>query len=143
MNEDLSISRTKLVPGKALEVKTARASGPGGQHVNRTESKVQLTLDPAEVPWLDEGTRLRMIALAGRNVDGEGRIYVVSQEHREQSRNLEDARTKLTELIQKALTRPKKRIATKPSKRQKAKRVDEKKARSKTKAGRGRVSRDD
>ncbi len=143
MSEDLAISRTKVVPGRALDVKTARASGPGGQHVNRTESKVQLTLDPAEIPWLDEGTRLRMVALAGRNVDGEGRIFVVSQEHREQARNLEDARAKLVVLVTKALTRPKTRVATKPSKRAKARRVDEKKARSKTKAGRGRVSRDE
>jgi ribosome-associated protein len=142
MSEDLTISRTKVIPGRALEVKTARASGPGGQHVNRTESKVQLTLDPAEVPWLDPGTRLRMVALAGRNVDGAGRIYVVSQEHREQTRNLEDARAKLALLVGKALTRPKARIPTKPSKRAKARRVDEKKARSQTKAGRGRV-RDD
>ncbi|HEX5661031.1 MAG TPA: hypothetical protein VFX59_27755 [Polyangiales bacterium] len=104
---------------------------------------MQLTLDPAQVPWLEPGTRLRMIALAGRNVDGDGRIYVVSQEHREQSRNLEDARTKLAELVTKALVRPKTRVATKPSKRAKARRVDEKKARAQTKAGRGRVSRDD
>lgn len=143
MNEDLQVSRTKVVPGRALEVKTARASGPGGQHVNRTESKVQLTLNPAEIPWLDQGTRLRMLALAGRNVDSEGRIWVVSQEHREQGRNLEDARTKLQELLSKALTRPKTRVATKPSKRAKARRVDEKKARAKTKSTRGRVSRDD
>lgn len=142
MSEDLSISRTRVIPGRALDVKTARASGPGGQHVNRTESKVQLTLDPAQVDWIDPGTRLRMVALAGRNVDSDGRIYVVSQEHREQTRNLEDARSKLATLISKALTRPKKRVATKPSKRQKAKRVDEKKLRSKTKAARGRV-RDD
>jgi ribosome-associated protein len=143
MNEDLPISRTKVIPGRALDVKTARASGPGGQHVNRTESKVQLTLDPREVSWLEPGARLRMVALAGRNVDGEGRIHVVSQEHREQSRNLDDARTKLAELVTKALVRPKTRVATKPSKRAKARRVDEKKARGKTKATRGRVSRDD
>jgi ribosome-associated protein len=142
MSDDLPIQRTRVVPGSALEVKTARASGPGGQHVNRTESKVQLTLDPALVPWIDPGTRLRMIALAGRNVDSDGRIHVVSQEHREQPRNLETAREKLAELIKKALLRPKARVATKPSKRQKAKRVDEKKLRSKTKAARGRV-RDD
>jgi ribosome-associated protein len=142
MSEDLTISRTRVVPGRALDVKTARASGPGGQHVNRTESKVQLTLDPSQVAWIDDGTRLRMTALAGRNVDSDGRIYVVSQEHREQTRNLEEARAKLAELIAKALTRPKKRVATKPSKRQKAKRVDEKKLRSKTKAARGRVRED-
>jgi ribosome-associated protein len=142
MSDDLPIQRSRVVPAQALEIKTARASGPGGQHVNRTESKVQLMLDPALVPWIDPGTRLRLIALAGRNVDSAGRVFVVSQEHREQPRNLESARAKLAELLTKALVRPKTRVATKPSKRQKAKRVDEKKLRAKTKATRGRV-RDD
>lgn len=142
MLDDLPIDRTHVVPGQALEVKTARASGPGGQHVNRTETKVQLTLDPALVPWVDLGTRLRMVALAGRNVDREGRIFVVSQEHREQQRNLESAREKLAELLTKALVRPKRRIATKPSKGQKARRLNEKRQRSETKAGRGRVRED-
>lgn len=139
MSDDLPIHRTRIVPAQALEVKTARASGPGGQHVNRTESKVQLTLDPRRVPWLDDGTRLRIVALAGRNVDSEGRIFVISQEHREQPRNLESARQKLVEIITKALVRPKRRVPTKPSVRQKQKRVDEKKKRAQTKAGRGRV----
>jgi ribosome-associated protein len=136
MSNDLPITRARLIPGQALDVKTARASGPGGQHVNRTESKVQLTLDPAQVPWIDEGTRLRIVALAGRNVDRDGRVFVVSQESREQPRNLETAREKLAEIVKKALARPKKRIATKPSRAAKARRVDEKKHRAKTKAGR-------
>ncbi|MDB4974924.1 MAG: hypothetical protein JWN48_3265 [Myxococcaceae bacterium] len=139
MSEDLPISRTRVIPGSALEVKTSRSGGPGGQHVNKTESKVQLTLDPAQVGWIDPGTRLRLIALAGRNVDREGRIYIVSQEQRDQPRNLETARQKLLELVTKALVRPKTRVPTKVSKRQKAKRVDEKKARSETKSARTRV----
>ncbi|MET0340386.1 MAG: alternative ribosome rescue aminoacyl-tRNA hydrolase ArfB [Polyangiales bacterium] len=136
MSNDLPITRARLIPGQALDVKTARASGPGGQHVNRTESKVQLTLDPALVPWIDEGTRLRIVALSGRNVDRDGRVFVVSQESREQPRNLETAREKLAEIIKKALVRPKKRVATKPSRAQKARRVDAKKHRAKTKQGR-------
>jgi len=139
MSDDLPISKTRVIPADALALKTARASGPGGQHVNRTESKVQLTLDPARVPWIDHGTRLRIIALAGRNVDREGRIYVVSQEHREQPRNLETAREKLAEMVQKALVRPKRRVATKPSRAQKARRVEAKKQRSETKSQRRRV----
>jgi ribosome-associated protein len=142
MAHDLPVSPRRIVPAAALSVKTSRAQGPGGQHVNRTETKVQLTLNPRAVAWIDEGTRLRIIALAGRNVDGEGCIFVVCQEHREQTRNLESAREKLAELIQRALTRPKRRVATKPSRAAKARRVDEKKQRAKTKAQRGRV-RDD
>jgi ribosome-associated protein len=143
MAEDLQLSRTRVIPGQALSVRTARASGPGGQHVNRTESKVQLRFDPRAVPWMDEGTRLRAISLAGRNVDSEGCILFVSQEHRDQAQNLETAREKLRALMLKALVRPKTRVATKPTRASKARRVDDKKRHAKTKQQRGRVSRDD
>jgi ribosome-associated protein len=142
MVDDLTISRARVLPGQALTVKTARASGPGGQHVNRTETKVQLTFDPRAVPWMDEGTRLRVIALAGRNVDKEGRILVTSQEHREQAQNLAAVRDKLQALVSKALVRPKRRVATKPTRASKARRLDEKKRRGQTKAGRKRVNDD-
>ena len=143
MAEDLPLSRTRVLPGPSLTVRTARASGPGGQHVNRTETKVQLWFDPTAVPWIDPGTRLRIIALAGRQVDSEGRIFLSSQEHRDQAQNLESAREKLKALVLKALVRPKKRIATKPTRASKARRVDEKKRHAKTKAQRGRVTRDE
>jgi len=143
MAEDLQLSRTRMLPGEALTVRTARASGPGGQHVNRTESKVHLAFDPRAVAWIDEGTRLRIIALAGRQVDSDGCIFITSQEHRDQPRNLESAREKLKALVLKALVRPKKRIATKPTRASKARRVDEKKRRAQTKVQRGRVGRDD
>jgi len=143
MAEDLILSRTRVLPGHSLTVRTARASGPGGQHVNRTETKVQLSFDPRAVLWIDEGTRLRILALAGRQVDSEGCIYLTSQEHRDQAQNLEAAREKLKALVLKALVRPKRRIATKPTRASKARRVDEKKHRGKTKAQRGRVSRDE
>jgi ribosome-associated protein len=139
MVDDLTISRTRTLPGHSLTVKTSRASGPGGQHVNRTETKVQLSFDPRAVAWIDEGTRLRLLALAGRNVDSEQCIYVSSQEHREQAQNLSAAREKLKQLVLKALARPKPRIATKPTRAAKRRRVDDKKKRAQTKAGRTRV----
>jgi ribosome-associated protein len=142
MVDDLTISRLHTLPGHSLTVRTSRASGPGGQHVNRTETKVQLQFDPRAVPWIDEGARLRMVALAGRQVDKEGRILITSQEHREQAQNLEAARDKLKALVQKALVRPKRRVATKPTRASKTRRLDAKKRRGETKAGRGRV-RDD
>lgn len=142
MTESITIQRTRIIPAAALEVKTARSSGPGGQHVNRTESKVQLSLDLTRVPWIDEGLRLRIIALAGRNVDRDGRVFVVSQTYREQPRNLESAREKLGKLVKKALARPKRRVATQPSKAQKARRLDEKRQRAQAKARRVRVQED-
>jgi len=143
MAEDLQLSRTRVIPAAALSVRTARASGPGGQHVNRTETKVQLRFDPRAVPWIDEGTRLRITALAGRNVDSEGGFLFVSQEDRDQAQNLEASREKLRALVLKALVRPKLRIATKPTRASKARRVNDKKQRAKTKSQRGRVSGDD
>jgi ribosome-associated protein len=143
MAEDLQLSRTRVIPAAALSVRTARASGPGGQHVNRTETKVQLRFDPRAVPWMDEGTRLRIVSLAGRNVDSEGGILFVSQEHRDQAQNLDASREKLRALVLKALVRPKLRIATKPTRASKARRVNDKKQRAKTKSQRGRVSGDD
>jgi ribosome-associated protein len=142
MSEDLPVAPGRVIPKEALKAKTARASGPGGQHVNRTESKVQLTFDPRAVPWMDAGTRLRVVALAGRNVDGEGCIHVASQEHREQERNLELARSKLAELVKKALVRPKKRIATKPTKASKRRRLDDKRRTGDKKSQRKRVGDD-
>jgi ribosome-associated protein len=139
MVDELTISRSRTLPGHSLTVKTSRASGPGGQHVNRTETKVQLRFDPRAVPWIDEGTRLRIVSLAGRNVDKDGHVLISAQEHREQAQNLEAAREKLKQLVQKALVRPKLRIATKPTRASKLRRVDEKKRRAKTKAQRGHV----
>ena len=143
MAQDIVISARRVIPASAFTVRTARAQGPGGQHVNRTESKVQMVFDPRKVLWIDEGTRLRLIALAGRNVDGDGCILIASQEYREQGRNLDEVKAKLVALLERAMTRPKRRVATKPSRAAKARRVDEKKQRARTKSTRGRVSRDD
>jgi ribosome-associated protein len=142
MPDELSIDAARTIPAEALDVRTARASGPGGQHVNRTESKVQLRFDPRLVSWLDERARTRLYTLAGRSVDSEGRILIVSQEQRDQGQNLDRAREKLATLVRAALVRPKLRIATKPTRGSKERRIEGKKRRSDTKAGRGKV-RDD
>lgn len=136
MSEDLVLPNGRVIPSEAMHVTSARASGPGGQHVNRTETKIHLSFDPRKVPWIDAGTRLRITALAGRNVDSEGCVVITSQEHREKLRNLESARQKLGELVQKALVRPKKRIATKPSKAAKRRRLDDKRKLSEKKQNR-------
>jgi ribosome-associated protein len=142
MADDLQITSREWVSGQALTVRTARASGPGGQHVNRTETKVHLRFDPAGIAWLDAAALARLYKLAGQSVDSDGCLYVISQEHREKEQNLESARTKLKELLQRALIKPKRRIPTKPTRASKRRRVDEKKHRAKTKAGRGKVSDD-
>lgn len=138
----IPLSRGRSIPAAALEVRTARASGPGGQNVNKTESKVHLYLDLSALPWLAPPARVRLLALAGRCVDEFGRPYVVSQENRDQLRNVEEAREKLASLVERALVVPKKRVATKPSRGSKERRLGEKKRRSETKASRGRVQSD-
>lgn len=139
MTDDLDIKRGRTIPAAAIRVKRARASGPGGQYVNRTESKVQLCFNPAAVPWIDEDTRRRLYALAGRSVDCRGNILVTSQEQRDQRQNLTRAREKLAALVRRALTRPKRRIATKPSRASKERRLENKRRRSAAKSERGRV----
>lgn len=142
MAEDLRISRTHVLPGHSLTVRTARASGPGGQHVNRTETKVQLTFDPRCVDWLDRDSYTRLVQLAGRSLDADGFIHITSQLHRDQQSNLEDAREKLKQLLIKALIKPKKRVATKPTYGSKLRRLDSKKRDARTKAGRRKVGDD-
>jgi ribosome-associated protein len=139
MADDLTISRTRVIPAAALKIKTARACGPGGQHVNRTESKIQLTFDPFAVTWIDDEVRDRLYQLAGQSVDSYGHIQIVSQQHRDQPRNLESAREKLADWVLKALVRPKKRRATRPTRASQERRLADKKRRAATKSGRTHV----
>ena len=140
MAEDLTIKPGRVIPASAMRVKRARASGPGGQYVNRTESKVQLRFNPAAVSWIDESVKERLYALAGQSVDSRGNIWITSQEQRDQQRNLVRAREKLAALVRRSLVRPKRRIATKPSRASKERRLEEKRRRADTKSRRTRVT---
>lgn len=117
-----------------------RSSGPGGQHVNRTSSKVLLRFDPQRVPWMDSETKARLRVLAGkRRVDGDGCVLLQSQATRDQTRNLDDARKRLAEMVRAALVRPKRRIATKPSRGSRERRLQGKREQSQKKQGRKKV----
>jgi len=137
--DDLTIKRGRVIPASAIRVKRARASGPGGQYVNRTESKVQLCFNPAAVEWIDSDIKKRLYALAGQSVDSRGNVLITSQEQRDQQRNLVRAREKLTALVLRALVRPKQRVATKPSRASKQRRLEDKRRRSDTKSRRTQV----
>ncbi len=139
MVDDLTIKRGRVIPASAIRVKRARASGPGGQYVNRTESKVQLCFNPEAVSWIDQEAKKRLYALAGQSVDSRGNVLITCQEQRDQQRNLVRAREKLAALIRRALVRPKRRIATKPSRASKERRLEEKRRRADTKSKRARV----
>jgi ribosome-associated protein len=122
----LEISGRITLPASCLTWSASRASGPGGQNVNKVSSKVELRFDLDGCGVLDEGTKDRLRALARTMLDAEGRILVVSQKTRDQPKNLEDAREKLQALVLRALVRPKKRRPTRPSRGAVARRLEEK-----------------
>lgn len=104
-----------LPPENELEEQFILAGGPGGQHVNRTETGVQLRYDVLNSGFLSQPVKTRLLELAGRRADTNGVITIEAKSHRSQHRNREEARERLAALIERAHHRPKKRIPTRPS----------------------------
>jgi len=129
-----------VIPEAELRWTAVRASGPGGQNVNKVSSKIDLRFDFEHSEALSDELKARLRAKAAPRLDGEGQIQIMSQLTRNQSDNLEDAREKLAALVRSALLVPKARRKTKPSRAKKAKRVAEKRVHSAKKQSRGRVS---
>jgi ribosome-associated protein len=113
-----------------LEERFIRASGPGGQNVNKLASAVQLRFDVRRSPSLPEDIRTRLERLAGKRLTREGVLVINAERHRTQERNRQDARARLIELIRRAAVAPRPRRATKPTAASRERRLDSKKRRA-------------
>ena len=115
---------------RELEERFIRASGPGGQNVNKLASAVQLRFDVRHSPSLPEAVRARLERLAGRRLTRDGVLVITAQRHRTQERNRADARERLCELIREAATPPIPRRPTRPTRASKERRIESKKRRA-------------
>lgn len=138
----IPITRSIAIDTDELSETFVRSTGAGGQHVNTTDSAVQLRFDVANSPSLPEAVKHRLAMIAGRRMTAEGVLILRSEGSRSQLINRQEVIARLVDLIREATIVPKARKATKPGKAAKARRVDAKKARSSVKAGRGKVQLD-
>ena len=131
------------IPDDALTFTASRSGGPGGQHVNKTSSRVTLRLDVAHAPFLSDDLRARLLSGLGSRVGADGTVRVVSQASRSQFANRRTATLRLAAMLAEALTPEVPRVATKIPRRTKAARLASKKRRASVKQGRTPPAGDD
>ena len=135
----LRITDTITLADWELTEQFIRASGPGGQNVNKVSTAVELRFEAARSPNLPDPVKNRLRRLAGRRWTKEGALIIQCDETRSQARNRDIARDRLADLIRKALVAPKRRRPTKPTKGSIERRIKAKKVRGEVKALRGKV----
>jgi len=134
----LQVTPAILIREHELEERFVRASGPGGQNVNKVSTAVELRFD-VDASALPADVKARLKALAGRRMIATGVLLIDSREHRTQAQNRAEARERLADLVRRAAARPKSRRRTQPSRAARERRMESKVQRGRIKAGRGRV----
>ena len=137
----VEITPTLVIPDSDLSFAFVRASGPGGQNVNKVSSAVQLRFDMAGTTALSDAVKSRLRGLAGRRLTDDGAILIIARNQRSQDHNRREALERLAELIRKALIAPKARKATKPTRAARERRLEGKSKTQQTKQARRKVRR--
>lgn len=136
--EPLPVLHDLRIPAEEIHESASRSGGPGGQHVNKTETRVTLRWNVAESRALGESRRRQLVSRLGRRLTRRGHLVVHAQRFRSRRRNRELARERLAELVREALATRAARVATRPSRTQRERRLEAKHRRSDVKRSRGR-----
>ena len=139
----LQVTSALTIDEGELQERFVRASGPGGQNVNKVATAVELRFDAARSPAIEPAVLARLRTLAGSRMTDDGVIVIDARAFRTQAQNREDARLRLADLIRRAVVVPKRRRKTKPTAESKQRRLETKRRRSETKQLRGRSRGDD
>jgi len=139
----LEVTPTLVIEESELSERFVRASGPGGQNVNKVATAVELRFDVAQSSAIGADVKARLRALAGTRMTSDGVLMIDARRYRTQPQNRADARERLADLIRQALVKPRNRRKTRPTKGSVERRIESKQKRSQTKRGRGSVGGDE